>query len=88
MSVRFSMRQIFVEVDPRTGKQVTPWTAVGMRRGRDSFGGEEIREPRGVKFGALESNLFIYTASEIIKYDNLRRIAVQTCVVCFEMCLC
>ena len=42
----------FVEVNPRNGKQATPWTAGGMRRERESFGGEEIRGPRGIRFGA------------------------------------
>ena len=47
----------WVEVDPRTGQMRSP-EEDGRVRGREEFGGEKVKLPLGIFYGALDAKLF------------------------------
>ena len=65
-----------VEIDPRTGQMRTPEEG-GRVRGREDFGGEQVKLPLGIKYGPLDARLFLKTAKDVVAYEGARGIAVQ-----------
>ena len=70
----------WVEVDPRTGQMRSP-EEDGRVRGREEFGGEKVKLPLGIIYGALDAKLFLKTARDVVAYEGKRGIAVQEVVV-------
>ena len=65
----------WVEVDPRTGQMRYP--EEGRVRGREEFGGAQVKGPLGIKFGALDIRIFLKTAKDVVAYEGVRGIAVK-----------